>query len=89
MARYVDADKLKPTLKNLPQWGGEVLLMSVLTALDMTPAVVVTPNNAVAKEIFELIEDECLAYPIQDGHPTILVDAREYNKLKKKYTEGV
>jgi uncharacterized protein YbaR (Trm112 family) len=43
----------------------------------------------VAKEIFDLIEDECLAYPIQEGHPTILVDARNYNELKKKYTEEV
>lgn len=41
-----------------------------------------------AREIFEEIEDECLAYPIQDDHPTILVDARAYNELKKKYTEG-
>lgn len=41
----------------------------------------------VAREIFDLIEDECLAYPIQEGHPTILVDARNYNELKKKYTE--
>ena len=41
----------------------------------------------VAKEIFNLIEDECLAYPIQEGHPTILVDARNYNELKNKYTE--
>lgn len=44
--------------------------------------------ESLAREIFELIEDECLAYPIQDGHPTILVDARNYNELKKEYTEG-
>ena len=40
-----------------------------------------------ARNIFYLIEDECLAYPIQEGHPTILVDASCYNELKKKYTE--
>lgn len=42
----------------------------------------------VARKIFEEIEDDCLAYPIQDGHLTILVDARCYNKLKKKYTDA-
>ena len=34
MARYIDADELKSTLKNLPQWGGEVLLLSVLNTVD-------------------------------------------------------
>ena len=40
-----------------------------------------------AREIFDLIEDECLAYPMQDGDVTILVDKRNYDELKKKYTK--
>jgi hypothetical protein len=44
-------------------------------------------ESEVAREIFEIFEDECLAYPIQENHPTILVDHRLYAELKKKYTE--
>lgn len=88
MARYIDADDLKLSLKNLPQWGGEVLLLAVLNTVDRQFTADVAPRAEVAREIFDLIEDECLAYPIQEGHPTILVDARNYNELKKKYTEG-
>ena len=45
-------------------------------------------QSEVAREIFDLIEDECLAYPMQDGDVTILVDKRNYDELKKKCTEG-
>lgn len=44
-------------------------------------------RSSVAKEIFDLIEDECLAYPMKDDDLTILVDKRNYEEIKKKYTE--
>ena len=45
MARYIDADDLKLSLKNLPQWGGEVLLLAVLNTVDRQFTADVVPRE--------------------------------------------
>ena len=93
MPRYIDADSLKLSLENLPQWGGEVLLISVITALHRTPTADVVPRAEVAREIFEEIEkahDECIGVDITTriGYFQQTKFEHKLAELKKKYTEG-
>ena len=85
MPRYIDADKLKSTLKNLPQWGGEVLLLSVLNTVDRQFTADVAPRAEVAREI--ILEVDALICCHANGD---INDRRLYllfDELKKKYAE--
>lgn len=86
MPRYIDADSLKLSLENLPQWGGEVLLISVITALHRTPTADVAQRAEVAREIFREIRekggfsDPCVLH--------IVLSFEELDEIEKKYTGG-
>ena len=95
MARYIDADALKERLFAISVVSDDLYGMGINrgldraeTAIDMMPTADVAPRAEVAREIFEEIENDYADF-LFDGYRNIIVlTDKDFNKLKKKYTEG-
>lgn len=75
MPEYIDKNALLEKMKRTSRY------FAVKYDIEEMPTVIVTPSAEIAREIFDEIEKLHL-------HITNDFDARRYEELKKKYTEG-